>query len=253
MLERAWGFESLRPHPSHRFGRPLTVWFNGRVNTEVEQLDGDRVRLSVEVPAARRAPRRRPRSARSRRALKIPGFRKGKVPMPVLVSRIGKRAALRRGGREPHRQLVLERRGRRAHPPRRAARVRLRAARRRATTTGASPPTFAVQPRPELPDWTSSRCPRRARGARGGRRGELEALQRIGRRAVAGRRPRRRRRATRSWSTSSSDGEAQRDYVVELGANGWSTRSRRRSAACPSARRRGQLRARRRLDQRRRR
>ena len=115
-------------------------------------------------------------------------------------------APLRRGGREPHRRLVLERRHAHARAPGRAARVRLRAAdeRRRGLEFTA---TVAVQPKPELPDWTTLEVPRReaevpeelvARGARGA------AAHR--RRARPGRRPPRAARATPSSSTSSRRG-----------------------------------------------
>lgn len=62
----------------------------GRVQATVEQLPEDKVRLSVEVPkhdlehAVDHAASDLAESAR------IPGFRKGKVPMPVLVARFGK-------------------------------------------------------------------------------------------------------------------------------------------------------------------
>ena len=60
------------------------------VNTEVEQLDGNRVRLSVEVPGhdVRHAVDHAAEDLAG--SVKIPGFRKGKVPVPVLVSRIGR-------------------------------------------------------------------------------------------------------------------------------------------------------------------
>ena len=65
-------------------------WFNGRVETEVEQLDGNRVRLSIEVPAddVRHAVDHAAEDLAG--SVRIPGFRKGKVPMPVLLSRIGR-------------------------------------------------------------------------------------------------------------------------------------------------------------------
>ena len=48
--------------------------------------------------------------------------------MPLLMQRVGKERLYTRGGREPHRRLVLERGDPRAGEPGRAARVRLRAA-----------------------------------------------------------------------------------------------------------------------------
>jgi len=60
------------------------------VETRVEELGADKVRLSVDVPSAdvRHAVEHAANDLAA--SLKIPGFRKGKVPMPVLVSRVGK-------------------------------------------------------------------------------------------------------------------------------------------------------------------
>src|ERR671935_1336932 len=60
------------------------------MQTQVEQLDGDRVRLTVEVPAhdVHHAVEHAANDLAA--SVRIPGFRKGKVPMPLLVKRIGK-------------------------------------------------------------------------------------------------------------------------------------------------------------------
>jgi trigger factor len=60
------------------------------MDTQVEQLDGDRVRLTVEVPAhdVHHAVEHATHDLASR--VKVPGFRNGKVPTKVLVSRVGK-------------------------------------------------------------------------------------------------------------------------------------------------------------------
>src|ERR671936_2306947 len=60
------------------------------METQMEQLDGDRVRLTVEVPAHDVHHAVEHAASDLAASVKIPGFRKGKVPMPVLVSRIGK-------------------------------------------------------------------------------------------------------------------------------------------------------------------
>src|ERR1051325_9974413 len=62
----------------------------GRVETQVEELPENRVRLTGEVPrdAVRHAADRAAPALAGR--VKIPGFRKGKVPLPVLVARVGK-------------------------------------------------------------------------------------------------------------------------------------------------------------------
>jgi trigger factor len=61
-----------------------------RVQTQVEELGGDRVRLTVEVPSAEVKHAVEHAASDLAGSLKIPGFRKGKVPMPVLISRVGK-------------------------------------------------------------------------------------------------------------------------------------------------------------------
>jgi trigger factor len=60
------------------------------METQVEQLEGDRVRLTVEVPAhdVHHAVTHATHDLAER--VRIPGFRQGKVPMPVLVSKVGK-------------------------------------------------------------------------------------------------------------------------------------------------------------------
>ena len=69
---------------------PPSLCLNGLVNAQVEELAGDKVRLTVDVPAhdvhhaVEHALNDLAESA------KIPGFRKGKVPRPVLLQRLGK-------------------------------------------------------------------------------------------------------------------------------------------------------------------
>src|SRR5215210_4814337 len=60
------------------------------METQLEQLDGDRVRLTVEVPAddVHHAVTHATNDLAKR--VKIPGFRPGKVPTPVLVSKVGR-------------------------------------------------------------------------------------------------------------------------------------------------------------------
>ncbi|HEY3922551.1 MAG TPA: trigger factor [Gaiellaceae bacterium] len=60
------------------------------METQLEQLEGDRVRLTVDVPAhdVNHAIEHATHDLAER--VKIPGFRKGKVPMQVLVSKVGK-------------------------------------------------------------------------------------------------------------------------------------------------------------------
>ncbi|MER3487984.1 MAG: trigger factor, partial [Chloroflexota bacterium] len=61
----------------------------GSVQTTVEQLQEDRVRLRVEVPKDDLRHAVDHAASDLARSVKVPGFRKGKVPLPVLVSRLG--------------------------------------------------------------------------------------------------------------------------------------------------------------------
>src|SRR5437763_10025612 len=58
--------------------------------TQVEELPDNKVRLTVDVPGADVHHAVEHAASDLASSVKIPGFRKGKVPMPVLVSRIGK-------------------------------------------------------------------------------------------------------------------------------------------------------------------
>src|SRR3954454_18584465 len=60
------------------------------METQLEQLDGDRARLTVEVPAddVHHAVTHATHDLAER--VRVPGFRPGKVPMPVLVAKVGK-------------------------------------------------------------------------------------------------------------------------------------------------------------------
>jgi trigger factor len=63
---------------------------NGFVETRVEELGDDKVRLSVDVPSSDMRHAVEHAASDLAATLKIPGFRKGKVPLPVLVARVGK-------------------------------------------------------------------------------------------------------------------------------------------------------------------
>jgi hypothetical protein len=60
------------------------------MDTQVEELDGDTVRLTVDVPAHDVHHAVEHATSDLASSVKIPGFRAGKVPTPVLVKRIGK-------------------------------------------------------------------------------------------------------------------------------------------------------------------
>ena len=63
---------------------------NGRVQTEVEELPENRVRLTVQVPSHDVHHAVEHAASDLARTAKIPGFRKGKVPRRVLVQRVGR-------------------------------------------------------------------------------------------------------------------------------------------------------------------
>jgi trigger factor len=60
------------------------------MSAQVEELPDNKVRLTVDVPRADVHHAVEHAASDLAASVKIPGFRKGKVPMPVLVSRIGK-------------------------------------------------------------------------------------------------------------------------------------------------------------------
>src|SRR5688572_26104156 len=69
---------------------PARVWSNGLVPAQVEELGDNRVRLTVDVPSHDVQHAVEHAATDLAQSLKIPGFRKGKIPMPVLVSRVGR-------------------------------------------------------------------------------------------------------------------------------------------------------------------
>jgi trigger factor len=60
------------------------------MSAQVEELPDNKVRLTVDVPGADVHHAVEHAASDLAESVKIPGFRKGKVPLPVLVSRIGK-------------------------------------------------------------------------------------------------------------------------------------------------------------------
>jgi trigger factor len=64
------------------------------LKTTVTELGDSRVRLEVEVPSAELEGRLERTAAQLGRELKLPGFRRGKVPAPLVIQRIGREAVL---------------------------------------------------------------------------------------------------------------------------------------------------------------
>jgi trigger factor len=184
----------------------------------VEQLDGDRVRLTVEVPAhdVHHAVAHATHDLAER--VKIPGFRRGKVPAPVLVSRVGKERV--------YTEAVESHIGSWFWTAARRSRVRPV---EEPAFDYELPETddeswrftaeFAVQAHPEPADWTQLEVPKRELDVDPELVSQqLEVLQRMvadlapveGRAAQGG--------DVAVVDIISDDGPGQRDYVVELGA-----------------------------------
>lgn len=65
-----------------------------KLKTTVEPLPESRVRVAAEVPPAEVQKRVAEAAGRMGRDLRMPGFRKGKVPAPVIIQRVGREAVL---------------------------------------------------------------------------------------------------------------------------------------------------------------
>ncbi len=184
----------------------------------VEELPESKVRMTVDVPSGDVKHAIDHAASDLAGSLRIPGFRKGKVPMPVLLARVGKDRL--------YAEAVESHIG-----------GWFRAALRGTTVRPATAPeydyelpssekegfqftaTVGVQALPELPDWATlevaspePEVPEELIDA------ELEVLRStVADLAAADGRPAR-EGDTVVVDLVSSDGEAQRDYVVELGS-----------------------------------
>jgi trigger factor len=70
------------------------------LTTNVTELPDSRVRVEVEVPAAELEGRLERKAQELGRELKLPGFRRGKVPAALVIRRIGREAVLEQAVRE---------------------------------------------------------------------------------------------------------------------------------------------------------
>jgi trigger factor len=131
---------------------------NGAVSTQVEELPGDRVRLTVEVSAHDVHHAVEHAATDLSESVKVPGFRKGKVPMPVLIKRIGKERLLAEAV-ESHIgnwfwNALASTRVRPVEQPQFEYEL---------PDSGDDDwqfsATVAVQPKPELPDWSTLEVP----------------------------------------------------------------------------------------------
>jgi len=73
---------------------------NAPVTTTVTELPESRVRVEAEVPAAEVAKRVEQAARGLARGMRVPGFRPGKAPAPVVIKRIGREAVLDEAVRE---------------------------------------------------------------------------------------------------------------------------------------------------------
>jgi trigger factor len=70
------------------------------LKTTVTDLGDSRVRLQVQVPAGEVEGRVESKARQLGRELKLPGFRRGKVPAPLVIQRIGREAVLEQAVRD---------------------------------------------------------------------------------------------------------------------------------------------------------
>jgi trigger factor len=186
------------------------------VQTQVEELPENRVRLEVEVPSHDVQHAVDHAASDLAASLKIPGFRKGKVPMQVLLARVG-RERLFTDAVESHiggwfRNAAVRERIRPVETPEYDYDV--------PDTSDESfrfTATVAVQPKPDVADWTQLEVARQDGEVPADLiDSEVEAL----RQAAATLAPVDGRSA-REGDTLVLDltqaGETERDYVVELG------------------------------------
>jgi trigger factor len=184
----------------------------------LEQLAEDRVRLTVEVPAHDVQHAVQHAASDLAESVRIPGFRRGKVPMPILLQRVGKERVLT--------EAVESHIGGWFWNAAARARVNPVAQPQYEYDLPAADDedwrfsaTVAVQPKPEPADWTQLEVPKHeAEVPQEAVDAELEALQRSvgelvpveGRPASDG--------DTVVIDLLAEDGSTQRDYVLELGS-----------------------------------
>jgi trigger factor len=191
---------------------------NGPVTTTVEEIGENRVRLTVEVTPDQVHHAVEHAVSDLSESVKLPGFRKGKVPMPVLVSRLGKERIYAEAV-ESHIggwfwSAATRNRVRPIADPQ--YEFELPGAADEAWSFAA---TVDVQPLPDIVDWTTLEVPRlEVEVPQESVDAEVEAL----RESVAELAPAEGRSAREGDTVIvdlvDSDGEGQRDTVVELGA-----------------------------------
>jgi trigger factor len=188
------------------------------VKATVEELPESKVRMTVEVPSGDVEHAIDHAASDLAGSLKIPGFRKGKVPMPVLLARVGRERL--------YTEAVESHIGGWFRSALRDTNVRPVTAPEYGYELPSSPKdsfqftaTVSVQPKPEVADWTQLEVP----AAEPEVPEELiDAELEVLRSSVAELAPVEGRPAREGdvavVDLVSSEGDAQRDYVVELGS-----------------------------------
>ena len=187
------------------------------MQTQVEELPENRVRLEVEVPSGDVKHAIEHAASDLAARLKIPGFRKGRVPLQVLLARVGKER-LFGDAVESHiggwfRNAAATSRIRPVEQPEYDYELPESGDESFRFTA-----TVAVQPKPEVADWTKLEVPRAVPEVpKELVDEELEALRETAASLVPAE-----GRPAREGDTLVidlvRDGESERDYVVELGA-----------------------------------
>jgi trigger factor len=189
------------------------------MNAAVEQLSDDKVKLTVDVPAHDVHHAVEHAANDLAESVRIPGFRKGKVPLPILLKRVGKERL--------YSEAVESHIGGWFWNAATRARVNPVALPEYEYELPASETedwhfsaTVEVQPKPEPADWTQLEVPKHeAEVPAEAVQAELDELQKTvgelvpveGRPAQEG--------DTAVIDLIAEDGSAQRDYVVDLGSD----------------------------------
>src|SRR3954452_14676207 len=189
-----------------------------RMTTQVEQLADDKVRLTVDVPAQDVHHAVEHAANDLAQSVRIPGLRRGKVPRPLLVQRIGKQRL--------YAEAVESHIGGWFWNAATRARVNAVAQPEFEYDLPASESddwsfsaTVTVQPTPEPPDWSTLEVPKQeAEIPIEAVDAELELLQQIAAELVAVEGRPARDGDVAVVDLVAEDGSAQRDYVVEVGS-----------------------------------
>jgi trigger factor len=187
--------------------------------TQVEELGDNRVRITVDVTPHQLEHAVDHAAADLAQSVKIPGFRKGKVPMPVLVSRVGKDRIWAEAIDSHIGGWFWSAASRTRVRPVTAPEYEFDALPSSHDEPWSFSATIEVQPTPEIVDWTQLEVPRaEATVPEELVQSELDALRRtVAELVPADDRPAR-QGDTLVVDLVSANGESQSDTVVELGS-----------------------------------